>query len=249
MSIPRQRFPLSVTITGADDAVPEIELVRLAKRYPFVEFGILVSPKRTGSPRYPSLQWITNTLQNAARMPPMRVAIHMCGAATREAEEGDTGWLREIADYYCGAIRVQLNGYEATGINSLSRHVTVAASCGIDLRFILQARDAQAFTYLSQLVRWQLPTGAVLYDPSGGRGLKLEAGWPRGYEGVSTGYAGGITPETATAAYAQCLLRGGDWIDLESGVRTDDCFDLDKVRAVLDSIEQYELQLREAESR
>ena len=49
-----------VTITGADDSVRVEDLLEINERFPFVEFGILVS-KRTGGqavPRFPSAEWM-----------------------------------------------------------------------------------------------------------------------------------------------------------------------------------------------
>ena len=51
------------------------------------------------------------------------------------------------------------------------------------------------------------------------------------------GYAGGISPDNVAdkLTYLFENVRDGEfWIDMESGVRTDDWFDLDKVRRVLE---------------
>lgn len=47
-----------VTITGADDSISPSGLLPLTKKYPFVEWGILVSVTKIGVPRYPTWAWI-----------------------------------------------------------------------------------------------------------------------------------------------------------------------------------------------
>ena len=44
----------TVTITGADDRVDPWELARLSEEFPHVEWGVLISTGRAGTPRYPS---------------------------------------------------------------------------------------------------------------------------------------------------------------------------------------------------
>jgi hypothetical protein len=42
-----------VTITGADDSTSIDEMLALSRRFPFVEWGILVSKRHEGSYRFP----------------------------------------------------------------------------------------------------------------------------------------------------------------------------------------------------
>ena len=84
----------------------------------------------------------------------------------------------------------------------------------------------------------------TLLDASGGRGVDT------GIEVLKLphkiGYAGGITPENVEEKLT-FLMESDDvdsfWIDMETGVRTDDWFDLDKVENVLKTctevIERY----------
>ena len=74
----------------------------------------------------------------------------------------------------------------------------------------------------------------MLLDASGGLGIDTPIVlYP---SNGKIGYAGGIN-EGNVATKLEYLLRnvrtGDFWIDMESGVRTDDWFDLDKVRRVL----------------
>jgi len=51
-----------VTITGPDDSIDPSELISLNNKYPFVEWGILVSQKHFGANRFPSMEYITKAL-------------------------------------------------------------------------------------------------------------------------------------------------------------------------------------------
>ena len=52
-----------VTVTGADNSIRPEELVPIAKDYPFVEFGILLSKKQQGGKRFPSRDWLEELLE------------------------------------------------------------------------------------------------------------------------------------------------------------------------------------------
>ena len=75
---------------------------------------------------------------------------------------------------------------------------------------------------------------SILLDASGGlgidTGIKL---WPDWFYKV--GYAGGMNADNVGDKLAYLIenARHPFWIDMESGVRTDDWFDIDKVLKVL----------------
>jgi phosphoribosylanthranilate isomerase len=75
---------------------------------------------------------------------------------------------------------------------------------------------------------------SVLLDASGGQGIDTPINVLNGVSKV--GYAGGFNPDNV-AGKLEYLLKnvklGMFWIDMESGVRTDDWFDTSKVRRVL----------------
>ena len=80
---------------------------------------------------------------------------------------------------------------------------------------------------------------SLLIDPSGGRGISSDIKILPSFHKV--GYAGGITPDNVREKLSFLMDKiriGSFWIDMESGVRTDDWFDIDKVRAVLSVCEE-----------
>lgn len=223
-----------VTITGADDAVPVEALVAMALEFPFVEWGVLHSKMREGTRRYPGPPWRYAFYQAMGRKigwyrwPEGRIALHLCGHESRQALSGmldaacDT---RDIARY-------QLNGF------SRYRLPMLGIALGLTSRgFVLQCSDLRALRHAADLA-YREPNIAALFDPSGGQGIPGDLdGWPDPLPGLPMGYAGGIGPENIEGILETLCAKPFDvpfWVDMESGIRTDDRFDLDKVRRVLE---------------
>lgn len=227
----------TVTITGADDRTDPAALVALSKEYPFIEWGLLLSVSRLGTPRYPSRAWLTEFELVARETKAMRYAVHFCGQCTRDTLEGKTTWLDDIDPG-----RIQLNGFKptATFIEMAKRLLPARPT----LSFILQARSTLQLAFSITTARQIGGATSVLYDPSGGTGQAPER-WPNfvwlpyGTEG-GVGYAGGIGPanvESVLKTLHEPPDRGNFWIDMESRVRSDDNrLDLARVRSVLEVV-------------
>lgn len=218
---------LRVTITGADDATSPDDLLALSKEFPFVEWGFLYSPKRSGSgePRYPTVDWIMTMVRKG-----VNVALHLCGQAARDFFAGTPRfWMNEFK-------RIQVNGFsnqvEFTGMMPF-----IAAQ---PTEFIMQATTPVALlavSYLSTMAANIVP----LYDPSGGRGI-VQKEWPvPSWQRADIGYAGGMGPDNVEIIVR--TLSGvprnlGYWIDMETKVRTPDGthLDLKLVREVLEKV-------------
>lgn len=225
-----------VTITGADDHVDPAALVRMREKYwprgAWVEFAVLVSVGRAGTARYPSLSWIS-------RIKKVRhVALHLCGEMSRRVL-GGYGLRKELARnaIHCPAEdRVQLNGFSDFVLPDL------AAAAGLEgPKLILQCKDFAALKRGGELAQ-RYPRIQLLWDPSGGTGTPSPI-WPSGPPGI-TGYAGGIGPDNVLKvldAIAALPHVGDFWIDMESGVRTDDEFDLEKVESVLKDVANWHI--------
>ena len=214
----------SVTITGADDATDLDELHKLSRKFPFVEWAFLYSASRAGTPRYPSLSWLEEVV--FWRMTGVHTALHVCGAASRQTLGGSGAETVELASRL-GFDRVQLNGW--TPASSTPFALFKDHRLGV----ILQTPPA-TFDEAAEVALYAAAPTAVLVDASGGRGIPITT-YPLAPSGgtVQVGYAGGIVPATVPRALQAALLAGGSWIDMESGVRTDDQFDLGKVEVAL----------------
>lgn len=81
------------------------------------------------------------------------------------------------------------------------------------------------------------PNLTILHDASGGRGIAGEFSVPP-LNWSLPGFAGGLNPENLASKLDAIYAMDGNfkdfWVDMESGVRTDDQLDLDKVQRVLE---------------
>jgi len=213
-----------VTITGADDKVRHEDMVALSEEFPFVEWGILSSQSRMGTPRYPSREWIEELPDS------LRTSCHVCGVWSREILDGNRG-LEPYKLYN----RFQINGFAAE--RASDAFLKSARLQGGQL--ILPVRSNAGADYSNTLTIAKKVGASVLYDPSGGRGVGPED-WEKAPlpVGVRMGYAGGISPDNVVEVIEKLDRKPheapGYWIDMESGVRSDkDALDLDKVHRVL----------------
>lgn len=231
-----------VTITGADDSVNPRDLKRFQEKFPFVEWGILVSEHKTGgggAPRFPSRRWIRE-LVGCARETGLRLSIHLCGKWVRQTCVGAWGWLHDddlMHELFMTALRVQLN-FHAFTHKIVPREFTVAAQRTLKTRQIICQVDGVNDDVVSNLYDEGADV-AGLYDRSGGAGTLPEE-WPGTLKGIYSGYAGGLSPENVEAQLEiiSKLVTDPIWIDVESHVRSEDDkqFDLKKVHAFLERV-------------
>ncbi len=216
-----------VTITGADDNTKIEDLIRLSNKYPFVEWGILFSNGREGSQRYPSSQWIHEVTKFN-----LSLSAHFCGWYPRQVLENAN---YDLIKNLNGFNRVQLN-YNFK--NSKGWDLGRLLSTELPINVILQYNKSNA----DIIENADIPNNFhILYDASGGRGTEIQSIEPT-VKGLYTGYAGGLNPDN-TDRICQMISNHGDssevWIDLESGARTNDEFDLVKVEKILEIASKY----------
>jgi hypothetical protein len=246
-----------VTITGADDKTPPRSLVKLAKDFPFVEWGLLLSRTRTGlEPRYPSLNWLSEVSNYEVNK-----SVHVCGSLARETRT-DPLYVIITAKTLVGKIaRIQLNvgrDLAAWGACNLFKLETTGNAERIQLILQTSSFRSDILTKFSKQTldnyHWGTapliivnPALTVLHDASGGQGKRGQfdnplPGW------VLPGFAGGLGPDNVEEALEEIervyprdenFAQDKFWIDMESGVRTDDVLDLDKVEAVLKKCRAY----------
>jgi hypothetical protein len=229
-------FPDIITFTGVDDFTNPYEMVRLSNEYPMIEWGVLFSPKLQGTGRYPSLE----TVDRLAHMEihtdhiGFQLAAHICGGHSRELIR--TGSIPEIEKFLIPQRKFNEKRFVRVQINTADPDVQPGHLFNwgerLRLRVILQTRG-DAFPQDNR-VNW-------LYDRSGGRG-EVPASFPPLDPATSDspfcGFAGGITPDNVVEVLERidAPLDTPYWIDMESGVRTDDLFDLAKCRRVCEAV-------------
>jgi hypothetical protein len=214
-----------VTITGADDNTDILEMLDLALSYPWLEFGILVSRSREGSPRYPSRQWQEQLLKSAHRM---NLSMHVCGHWARSIFPGTVDWA-ELPPIRTVAQRIQINGPVPVDLDALG-------ACNPGTQFIVQYPRAASYLHACQAVGINC---APLFDESGGEGRQVRA-WSDIPDCDYVGYAGGIGPDDVkeTVGSIMTFRQGPFWIDSEGRMRDDqDRLDMRKVNRHLEVCE------------
>lgn len=208
------RKPEFITFTGADDLTCSQGMFALSRQYP-IEWGILFSSKRQGvDPRYPGGEALSRFLWTGG----IKLSAHLCGAYTDSIMAGEP--IIDIPADLGHFSRIQINHADPLP----TRIIDFRNGWG-KMRCIAQARGEDFPTDTS--IDW-------LCDASGGRGM-ARTSWPK-HPGRMVGYAGGMNPVNVREAIHVIGADGPYWIDMESGVRTDDRFDLAKCRAVCEAV-------------
>lgn len=202
--------PRWITFTGLDEQTDMDRVEALTKRYP-VEWGVLFGG-RLGKNRYPPRR-----VSDEAAARGLPLSMHLCGARAAEANEGVS------PSSFAGFNRIQVN--RAAGQYDLAALGRLAGN--VQRPIIVQHR-ASLFPESVQGVQW-------LQDNSGGKG-RLASYWAKPFVADQlVGYAGGLNPDNVADA-VQHMPAKNFWIDMETGVRTDDWLDLDKCEAVCKAV-------------
>ena len=219
-----------ITFTGVDDVTDLHRLVDIQKKYPKVEFGVLVSRKwKENGPRF-----LSPSKTKELRGLGLHLSAHLCGSMARDVlhmgEFSNTGDFSEIIDMFS---RVQLNVSNYDEPENMSPYILP----GPLQEIIIQ----QAFNH-NTFMLCRIASGdciSILLDESGGKGIDSPFRMPSYLQNVHVGFAGGIKPENVVAKIRVITSLphvNRFWIDMESGVRTDDRFDLDKVEQVCELV-------------
>lgn len=228
-----------VTLTGADDGVNPQELNAISAKFPSVEWAILYSLDKEGTARNPSAPWRERFLALGLTY----TAAHLCGTSVFRAildPERSQALMADLQRYRRIQVNINARKPEFTSDEVLTVYRALHKA---GLRLILQyhAESAEVIDqFISELDEEGQMRVDLLVDGSRGKGIKPEA-WPEPFDVPTfTGYAGGLGPEVIatelTKIRASVAKTGSDkpfWIDMESGIRTDNQFDLEKVRRVL----------------
>jgi hypothetical protein len=222
-----------VTITGADDRTDLAELYAMWQLYPFVEWGILFSKSKEATPRYPSK---TKILEFASLGIPL--SAHFCGWHSRSIMEEQNFRLIDELPSDFSRVQVNYNFHNSNGWQV--KWVIDYAAKHPERSIIFQANGSNGAAI--ELIRANLRSNNIhfLYDSSGGRGTEIDTIYPP-FE-TYTGYSGGIHPGNIEAVIAKLIRHKSKkniWIDMESGVRTLNYFDPEKVDEVLQICNQY----------
>ena len=251
-----------VTITGADDDTPVQEMISIYRRFPFMEWGILLSRSHSmatskPSARFPSFDWLRKLYNASAQedtflklsgwiyRKPFPLSGHLCGEWVGELLRGHDVFARDIAPLPSMFSRFQINTHGQEYRHELDCFAYMLKTNGwaFSKQFIIQMDGVndKVFEYIKDTPHI---ISAPLFDMSHGQGVAPDV-WPA-YPGRYCGYAGGLSPDNLDAEmekiYAITTKDGSNgpiWIDTETGVRTDDKLDYNKVWAFLEKAEPW----------
>lgn len=227
----RQWELTDITFTGVDEQTDINRLVSIQERFPKAEFGVLMSRHwQDNGPRFMSPESIEKLRGRG-----LRLSAHLCGGFARDVFR--MGGLYNIdADfrYLLGFFRrIQLN-VSASDVDIVhsGQFMPVTAH-----EVIIQQGSSHDIFKLCHIACGD--TVSILLDQSGGTGKDTPIEVPAYLQHCHVGYAGGIGPDNVIEKLREITaseFTGRFWIDMESGVRTDDRFDLDKVEQVCQQV-------------
>jgi|WetSurMetagenome_2_1015567.scaffolds.fasta_scaffold12790_6 hypothetical protein len=221
-----------ITFTGADDKVDRQQLYNISDVNSRVEWGILVYPKRYGELRYPSLKWIGNFLRYKPDF--VQTSAHLCGTAIH-------GFISnpKYRERMSNFDRVQLN--VGNYYNILNPNVFIGSIMDFTDEYskpvILQYNKSN-HDIIDHILRFVDVN--ILFDSSRGKGIVNFDIKSHLLDDPYSGYAGGITSENIRSVM-KILDSMYDkeqriWIDTESGIRTNNEFDIDKIMLILNQL-------------
>ncbi len=232
-----------VTITGADNNTDIKDLMKLSQEYPFVEWGVLISDSRMGSDRYPQFEWIKKIAYAKQLIHhDMQLSLHICGNLCRQILKGEEPDLLFQFPYLIGyfnraQLNFNINNYELDYSKFMKLLFMIRNNSETNIIFQYNQSNKD---FVESLIEFGDDNWNFLYDASGGRGV-LRSDWSKPLKKY-TGYAGGLDPDNLEEEIQAILKVTKDvpvWIDVESGVRTNNKFDLDKVTKFLEISKKY----------
>ena len=206
-----------VTFSGIDRQTRVQDLKKLYEKYPFVEFAFLYSSQanKKGLGRYPQ-----TVMLKGFKKAGLPMALHLCGQIAHDlVHDGDWSVVaRELDGYIDLFDRIQLN---IPKTKRFSRDLTFPE----DKQIIIQLHEGtqelfDCYKHLPNVVGFQ--------DASGGRGI-AESEWMLP-ETEPFGYAGGLGQENVVGVVRALneICEHDFWIDMETNIRTNDRFDVQK---------------------
>lgn len=235
--------PSFIAFNGVDEHTNLRVANELAERYP-IEWGVLYSSKSAlNGMRYPKhYEGILNMLTGPT-------AVHLCGSIARvmlRYQELLSEEERRILVVERPYSRLQFNGIKDYCVKHPSdipwwmKHAPVVfkrdSRVQNDLLGVQEQLERQCVIQVSKFHGVQ--GMCELIDNSGGLGIVLNDHVTVPDNGCVNGVAGGIAPDNVfdVMKFIQCDGDAEYYLDIESGVRTNDRFDLDKVEAICKKI-------------
>lgn len=224
------------TLTGIDDATPLDVLWNLWREFSYVEWGVLYSIAQQGHGRYPSFEWIDRLTDRMDVEPSPDFALHICGRAVGEFLAGTNRHLRRITGDSHYFRRIQLNFRAGTYDTETIKAGIAQHPC----RMIITQHNPVNAPLLPLLAGQR--NHAVLFDESGGRGIRCST-WTPALYGLECGYAGGLGVDNLEEVLPRIHHTASGqpyWIDMEGSLRDDlDHFDIEQATRCLERVRAF----------
>lgn len=223
-------------MTGADDETSINEMLEISGRFPFVEWGILVGSNH-GVARFPSVDWIRRLAETVVPLSSRpQLALHVCGELLRDIRAGRMTLFDKIGYEVLVFRRVQLNwhGVEQSPRDDVSENV-LRAFCSEttclewDPEIIFQLDGVNNDLWRGAGRKFCV---SGLFDASHGAGVAPQE-WPDAHFDIACGWAGGLGPHNLADELPRISHKAfpsmSHWVDMETHVRSNGEFDLQKV--------------------
>lgn len=234
-----------ISFIGADEQTQIAELYKMCAKSPIpIEIGLLYSPNKAGKQkRYPSLKYIQqflkiwdecdwNEIQNCVHQPTL--SLHLCGEGVRQFLHKDNREYNNINDLCNNFERIQLN-FSMSEYDPQKLANDIIKSIGYYTGNIVLQDNKSKKEFNKKFVG--LSSIDFLFDGSGGFGRVLD----NPEQPIAThycGYAGGIGPDTVeeilTKIYKLNNSNTPFYLDMESKIREDNNFSIEKCQQVID---------------
>lgn len=200
------------------------------------EFSVLFSETKslTKDKRYPDISFCKDFLQKSSRAAAYG-SLHLCGSVIDKYLNQD----KEVLDLCKNAWRIQLN----LDISKYPDHDKLTDQildpCHRYGHHVILQQNKTKAKFMEVFLKKANCVAAILHDSSGGFGREISKVEPPDSV-YYTGYAGGIKPENVVRIVD--LIEASNpnnteyYIDMESGIRENNVFSLDKCRQVLDNL-------------
>ena len=214
-----------ITFTGIGTDTDLKLLKEIQDEYPLAEWGVLISRnwKDNGNRFFDPSQLHKLAYKG------LNLSCHLCGRVAKDAVNNNWQTLWDMLTGYFGVFqRCQLN---VAPYNDNPEKLDISIPEDLNELIIQQKSPTELDLWCSGLPN---PRLSVLLDASGGQGLDTPVRVLNTH--LKVGYAGGINPDNVGEKLYYLMrepMARNIWIDMESGVRTNDVFDTDKVLKVL----------------
>lgn len=230
-----------ISFIGIDEQTDFNDLIALSKQSKvYLEFGILYSNSKMGKDsRYPSKDFIKRYFEFIAKNRTDCIfdnSIHLCGTSVQEFLDG------KLDDLVTNFNRIQLNfSMKEYDEDSLIQQLLNLK----DVPTIVLQHNKSKEKFINKFLKYKDDMNIatdILFDGSGGFGRILENPKPP-LKYCYCGYAGGLSPTTVETILQKIdkVVTLGDYfyIDMESGIRENNNFSIDKCKQVIQICNEF----------